>query len=82
MLEHRARGTIGCTEDTLLSHQTEFLGVQTTKRNESHVLCSHTHCVISRTHIASLLEHKWYHCIPHIAHSFDTVFIHSTLELK
>jgi hypothetical protein len=32
------------------------------------VHCSHTHCIIARTHIASLLEHKWYHCIPHIAH--------------
>ena len=29
---------------------------------------SHTHCIISRTHIVSLLEHKCYHCIPHIAH--------------
>ena len=27
-----------------------------------------THCIIARTHIVSLLEHKWYHCIPHIAH--------------
>ena len=29
--------------------------------------CSNTHCTIARTRIASLLEHKWYHCIPHIA---------------
>ena len=29
---------------------------------------SHTHCIIARTHIVSLLEHTCNHCIPHIVH--------------
>ena len=28
---------------------------------------SHTNCITARTHTVSLLEHKWHHCIPHIA---------------
>ena len=34
------------------------------RTNIARVACTRT----VRTHIVSLLEHKWYHCIPHIAH--------------